>query len=288
MKGKSLAEQKTQSVQRRKKKGKLIQHIPSDDQMINDSSIQLFNLIHDICRQMNLSKMVPVLSRANIYEKKQKIATEKVMPGIASTIISKQLDDVAKHAKSIHQRIQISLNSICRVQRSQQKSHRWKILVKKMIKALTRLLKQNHLFIKSLDKTVLLCKDLTDDRNNHIKAIETARNRIIFDHMNEYQNVVLETQGREEYKNYIHNVKRKIFENNYENVMEINQKKKLPKFVTLSEILPNWKELILQISLGKVDEITEFKIKKWYKQVKKSRQCLKSIMETIKLVRQEE
>jgi len=111
---------------------------------------------------------------------------------------------------------------------------------------------------------------------------------IVFDHMNEYQNVVLETQGREEYKNYIRNVKRKIFENEYENVMEINQKKKLQKFVILLDILLNWKELILQISLGKGDEITEDKIKKWYKQLKKSRRCLKSIMETIKLVRQEE
>jgi hypothetical protein len=157
-----------------------------------------------------------------------------------------------------------------------------------MIKALTRLLKQNHLFIESVDKTVLLCKDLADDRKNHIKAIETARNTIVFDHMNEYQNVVLETQGREEYKNYIRNVKRKIFENEYENVMEINQKKKLQKFVILLDILLNWKELILQISLGKGDEITEDKIKKWYKQLKKSRRCLKSIMETIKLVRQEE
>jgi hypothetical protein len=130
--------------------GKLIQHIPSDAQMINDSPIQFFNLIYEICRQMNLSKMVPVLSRANIYEKKHKIATEKVMPGIASTILSKQLDDVVKCAKSIHQRIQISLNSICRVQRSQQKSHKWRTLVKKMIKALTRLLIQNHLFIEEI------------------------------------------------------------------------------------------------------------------------------------------
>ena len=72
-----------------------------------------------------------------------------------------------------------------------------------------------------------------------------ARNTIVFDHMNEYQNVVLETQGREEYKNYIRNVKRKIFENEYENVMEINQKKKLQKFVILLDILLNWKELIL-------------------------------------------
>jgi len=38
--------------------GKLIQRIPSDAQMINDLSVQFFNLIHDICRQVNLSKMV--------------------------------------------------------------------------------------------------------------------------------------------------------------------------------------------------------------------------------------
>ncbi len=139
-----------------------------------------------------------------------------------------------------------------------------------------------------MDKTVLLCKDLTDDRKNRIKATETARNRILFYHMDEYQNLVLETQGREEYENYICNIKQQIFENDYKNVMEMNQKIKSPKFVILSDIVLNWKELILQISLGKGDEITEDKIKKWYKQLKKSRRCLKSIMETIKLVRQEE
>jgi hypothetical protein len=158
--------------------GKLIQCVPLDPQMINNSSIQFFNLIYEICSQMNLSKMVPVLCRANICER-DTILQQKKLPGMTSTIISKQLADVMKCDKSIHQRIEFS-------------------------------------------------KDLPDDRKIHIKAIEMACNRILFDHMNEYQDVVLETQGREEYENYTRNIKRQIIESNCKNVMEMNEKIKSP------------------------------------------------------------
>jgi hypothetical protein len=45
------------------------------------------------------------------------------------------------------------------------------------------------------------------DRKNHISAIEVTWNRKIFDNMNEYEAVVLESQGRDEYDKYILNIK---------------------------------------------------------------------------------
>lgn len=148
--------------------GKLVHRLPTDAKMINDSSMQYFTIIYDICRQINLNMMIPVISTASIHTKKHEIATGKIIPGNASIPISKQLDEVLKQAKSLHQYMQITLDSICKLQRSHTKNHRRKLLERKVAKAIHGLLNQSGSLIESLDKTIAICKEVSEERKNHI------------------------------------------------------------------------------------------------------------------------
>jgi len=91
--------------------GKLIQRLPSDAQMINDTSTSFFTIIIEICREAYLAGKVTILPAASIKAKSKAIITEKLLPGVASVAISKQLEDAAKRAKIIYQCIQILLHT---------------------------------------------------------------------------------------------------------------------------------------------------------------------------------
>ena len=46
---------------------------------------------------------------------------------------------------------------------------------------------------------------------NHVHAIETARHKNIYDHVTEYQTFLLETQGKAEFEEFIHEMNVDIF-----------------------------------------------------------------------------
>jgi hypothetical protein len=66
-------------------------------------------------------------------------------------------------------------------------------------------------FITSLHQVVRICEEIADDRRAHIEAIETARNKKIFDVDKQYQTEVLEQQGKLEHDEYIRSVKQTVF-----------------------------------------------------------------------------
>jgi hypothetical protein len=236
-------------------KGKLIQRLPSDAQAINDLSSCFFAIIHEICRHTNLTSMVPIVPHASIQTNSQAVITEKMMPGVASMPISKQLNDVFKRAKSIRQRVQILLNAIWKFQKVQPNTPRIINLKINMSKSYTRLLKQQHLFIDSLEKTFTICNDIASDRKSRIHAIELARNRRIFDNMNEYHTVVIETQGKEDFDNYIRNAKQEIFGSKCVAAVEKEEKQKMPKHMRLTLLLPRWIETVERLHHENTTEI---------------------------------
>jgi hypothetical protein len=118
-----------------------------------------------------------------------------------------QLDDVSKRAKSVYQRVQVLLATIQLYQRMKFKSKKCKLSKFHIVRVLRRLINQQQAFSESLWKTTNICNEIAMGRKNHITAIEVTQNRKIFDSMNEYEAVVLESQGRDEYDKYILNIK---------------------------------------------------------------------------------
>jgi hypothetical protein len=94
------------------KNGKLIQRTIHDANIINNASSQFFSLINDICREVDLASKVPVVPSRSYIAKRNDVITEKIMPGITSIAITKQIDDTTKRARSILQRTNILLKSL--------------------------------------------------------------------------------------------------------------------------------------------------------------------------------
>jgi len=83
-----------------------------DAEIMNRSSSQFFTLVNDVCWKVNLASNVPVVSSHSYTIKKKDVISEKVMPGVASIAITKQIDDAAKRARSALQRIRILIKTI--------------------------------------------------------------------------------------------------------------------------------------------------------------------------------
>jgi hypothetical protein len=157
-------------------KGKLIQRSLQDAETINDASNKFFILIKDICSDVGLATKVFVIPSNSYKAKKDDIQSEKIMPGISSIAISKQINDAAKRARSICQRVNILIRSIVKVQR--QNIANWSTTqTNTIIKNIRRLLKQQQPFIDSINVVFDTCMQIKQERDNHIKAIEIARNK---------------------------------------------------------------------------------------------------------------
>jgi hypothetical protein len=83
--------------------GKLIQRISVDAQIISVMSIKFFDIIYDSCREAKMTSKVAIVPAAVYQAKRHAISTGKIIPGIASLPISKQLDDSLKRAKKLRQ-----------------------------------------------------------------------------------------------------------------------------------------------------------------------------------------
>jgi hypothetical protein len=153
-------------------------------------------------------------------------------------------------------------------------------------KALQRLLKQKLPYIDSIKKTIQLCDEIATNRKNHIQAIETSKNRKIFDNMNEYQTLTLETetQGKDEYDDYIQNVEKTIFGLDNDKTMDTEWMNKVPKYMHLANKLPYWENLQLEEN----NNVTSKQIKTWYYMGMKSKRLLNNTVATIEHVHQEE
>jgi hypothetical protein len=92
--------------------GKLVQQTIHDAIIINDACNQFFTLLNDICHEVELAAIVPIIPSHSFSAKEADIASGKIMQGVSSIAIEKQLDDAVKNAKSIHQRVLLLLKAI--------------------------------------------------------------------------------------------------------------------------------------------------------------------------------
>jgi len=104
-----------------------MQRMPVDAQIISDMSIKFFDIIYDICREAKITSKVAIVPAAVYQAKQHAISTEKILPGIASLPISKQLDDSLKRTKSLRQQEQILLKSLRLYQNLNPLNHNWNI-----------------------------------------------------------------------------------------------------------------------------------------------------------------
>jgi len=199
--------------------GKLIPRTLKDAQDVNEASQQFFQLISEICRQVGLSRYVPIVNNAVNRIKKKDIASGKTIPGIASVPISKNLDDTLKRTRMILQRLQITYDLIRTYQRLQSsegaKQKELDKIQTRLKKSMKRILNQQPKLLTSMRNSVTLCHNIMEDRANHVQAIEYSRQKVCYDNMNEFQDAVIDTQGQEEYQEFLQNIKSQIFEDEF-------------------------------------------------------------------------
>jgi hypothetical protein len=222
--------------------GRLIQRTSSDAIFLNDMSSKFFEVINDVCRQAKLANQVYTIKAAAVMSKKKAIVEGKIIPGIASFPLTKQLDDALKRARAIHQRILLICRDISRIQRTKNFPQQRCTSKKRVIRAVIRFNRHQHELLTSMRKVISLCNEVAEERSHHIETIEKARNRKCFDHGAEYQMHVIEKQGRQEHDRYIQSVKNRIFGHIQSQSMSGIQQEKLSGYVRLLHLTEKWKD----------------------------------------------
>lgn len=121
-----------------------------------------------MCRAVDLTAMVPIIPAASLHKQRQAIRKEKILPGIASIPLTRQLDDTYKRAKKIYQRLRILINNIIANQRVQRQG-KPKTNIRKQLKTCARrLCNQQTPFQESIQKMLHVCQDVADDQSSHI------------------------------------------------------------------------------------------------------------------------
>jgi hypothetical protein len=69
---------------------------------------------------------------------------------------------------------------------------------------------QQEQFTESLSKTINTCIQVNEERMDHICAIESARNKKVYNSDIKYIDTVIDKQGRNEYDMFIKNMKKDI------------------------------------------------------------------------------
>jgi len=193
-----------------------------------------------------------------------------------------------KRSKSTLQ--QLKILNLC-IQRYLKGQHRRvnRNLTKEYIgKVLHQFKKQQERLVESIFKMTDRCGEIMEDRNNHIKALETARNKKIYDCMTEYQTYVLETQGKEDFEKYIQKFKHEIFGEEAVQQLAPDSTNKIPKYLQLKNTTEKWNNLMEEFFTDVDIIFTRERIKQWYCQTLRAKRMLKNIVHTIKLIRQEE
>jgi hypothetical protein len=143
-------------------------------------------------------------------------------------------------------------------------------------------------FHDSIRETILICQETAKDRQNHINAIENARNKKVFDNLSEYQTYVIEHQGKEQYDEFIYGIKQAVFENTNMTPRELEGPAKLSKYSQLEIELGKWEEIVVMQCPNDDKDITDKLLLKWLEQCSKARWLLCKMIGTIKHIRYEE
>ena len=126
------------------------------------------------------------------------------------------------------------------------------------------------------------------DRQNHIQAIEVSRSKKLYDHINEYQTHVLETQGKAKYEEYIHSVKTSVFGVHNTKSLETERNEKVAKHVRLTTETELWERIMCALCPDNRKDITQKDIDKWYKATRHAKKHIKVLMKTIYHIQRDE
>jgi hypothetical protein len=255
--------------------GKLIHRTPQDADFLNNISEHFFEVIFDVCRHADLARMVNILPRAAKKVMKKLVIEDKTIPGAAKLPSTKQIDEAIKRSKNIHQRVQIILRTIVRIQKGPTHYKESDKCKKSLAKAVQIFIDQQPRFLTSIQKTISMCEEITTDRIAHIDAIENARNRPIYDADKPYLTEVLEQRGREEHEEYIKNVKQSVFGTENTQSTEMQRLLKVSTHLRLAHLIPPWIEIRDRIQLTKITPQSPQALKMLYKENEKSQKTCK-------------
>ena len=157
-----------------------------------------------------------------------------------------------------------------------------------LAKAIQIFIDQQPRFLTSIQKTINMCEEITNDRIAHIDAIEKARNRRIYDADKPYLTEVLEQRGRAEHEDYIKNVKRSVFGTENTQSTEMQSLLKVSTHLRLAHLIPPWIEIRDRIQLAKITPQSPQALKILYKEMRRAKKHIKNISRTIVQVRQNE
>jgi len=201
--------------------GKLIERTPEDARIINDASEAFFTLIQNICRQAGLAKKTYIIPLVRIKSKQDDIEKENIMVSTSSIAMSKQLEEFLYRTKNLCQQIGSLKRSILQTQRRNRetKADTKKLKLQSHIKRIKRhrnkIENQDTALNTSLADVVKIWIEIEEERENHILAIETSRNKQIYDDGNKYIDHVIFKQGKEEYEEVIDHLKEEILGDSY-------------------------------------------------------------------------
>jgi carboxypeptidase C (cathepsin A) len=134
------------------------------------------------------------------------------MPGATSIAIMNQIDDIAKRARRMVQRVNILLKSIIGTgihnKHQKDKTKRTEAWNKDIMTNLRRLSNQQSPLFDPMINAIKICNELREERMNHIMSIENKRNHKIYDKDNMLIDEVVVHQGKDEFTHYINNIKR--------------------------------------------------------------------------------
>jgi len=265
--------------------GKLIQRTIKGAEILNNSSNAFFTLIADICRDAGLASRVPIITAKSFKAKNKDVATEKIMPGVSSVTITKQIDDASKRARSISQREHILITMLVGAMKNniqrKEKAPQFKSRADALEKSLSRFMKQQDLFSDLITKVVATCTQIKEEWLEHVKAIEYARRRNIYDFDNKFVDEVIINQGKEDNINFIHDMKRNILGANKVRDIEYDIMEKSPRYVILHSQHTHWTALLEKIRTDLCTPTTYTIMKLWYALLKKVRKHMKTILFTI-------
>jgi hypothetical protein len=137
-------------------------------------------------------------------------------------------------------RAQLVLQNIIKNQKLRQDSNEWSNSIKKIMNCKLCFQKQQGLLSESIRKIVTICQEVVEDRKKHIKAIELSRVKRIYDNLQEYQTHVIEVQGKDEYEDFIQDIKQEIFGTDNILLKETERLAKTPKCAELTQ----WEDII--------------------------------------------
>jgi hypothetical protein len=229
-------------------KGVLVERMPTDVEFINNTSTFFFETINNICRHANLAKRVHVLPAAAIQTKKQAVKDEKIIQGIASLPITKQIEDAVMRAKIMYQRIKIIQHASIKLQRTQHRSRGHWISTKFITKAVKKFLVHHQQFSQLLKNVTSLCIEIDNEQVSNIQAIESARGKRMYDSPTKYQTFVLEKQGKQAHNDYIQSIKHRIFGDRYLQTNRPNDTVKgLSGYARLTHLITPWQEMFYEL-----------------------------------------